>query len=46
MSTSDRALREFVVAGPEGVWDLADRHLPSELGAVVREARNSATLCG
>jgi hypothetical protein len=46
MSTSDRALRDFVLAGPEGVWDLADRHLPSELGAVVREARNAATLCG
>jgi hypothetical protein len=46
MSTSDRALREFVVAGPEGVWDLADRHLPTTLGVVVREARNAATLCG
>lgn len=45
MSTSDRALRAFVIAGPDGVWELANRHLPPELGAVVREARHAATLC-
>ena len=39
------ALRNFVVAGPGGVWDLADRHLPAPLRAVLREARMAESLC-
>lgn len=39
------ALRRLVVAGPEGVWDLADRHLPAPLRPVLREARLADSLC-
>ena len=39
------ALRRFVVAGPGGVWDLADRHLPESLGAVLREVQAADSLC-
>jgi hypothetical protein len=39
------ALRHFVVAGPAGVWDLADRHLPDALRAVLTEARMADSLC-
>lgn len=39
------ALREFVVAGPAGVWDLADRRLPHHLRAALREARMVDSLC-
>jgi hypothetical protein len=39
------ALRRFVVAGPGGVWDLAGRHLPEALGAVLREVRAADSLC-
>ena len=40
-----QALRHFVVAGPAGVWDLADRHLPGALRAVATEARMADSLC-
>ena len=36
------ALRRFIVAGPAGVWDLADRHLPDALRGVLREVRATA----
>jgi hypothetical protein len=39
------ALRRFVVAGPDGVWDLADRHLPDGLAAALKEARAADSLC-
>ena len=39
------ALRQFVVAGPAGVWDLADRHLPGALRAVLMEALMADSLC-
>jgi hypothetical protein len=39
------ALRRFVVAGPEGVWKLAERHLPPDLRPVLREARKADSLC-
>jgi hypothetical protein len=39
------ALRRLVVAGPDGVWDLADRHLPGALRPVLREARVADSLC-
>ena len=39
------ALRRFVVAGPGGVWDLAGRHLPEALGAVLGEVRAADSLC-
>ena len=45
MSRSGQVLGAFVRAGPEGVWDLAERHLPDLLAAVVREARQADSLC-
>lgn len=42
---SPDALAAFVRAGPEGVWDLADRSLPGDLSAVLRESRATADLC-
>lgn len=45
-SRSDDALRRFVLAGPDGVWTLAGRHLPGALRSVVREARDAAARCG
>ncbi|HSE27126.1 MAG TPA: hypothetical protein VLA95_02765 [Gemmatimonadales bacterium] len=39
------ALRRLVVAGPDGVWDLAERHLPEALRPVLREARLADSLC-
>jgi hypothetical protein len=39
------ALRRLVVAGPDGVWDLADRHVPEALRPVLREARLADSLC-
>lgn len=45
-ASGDRgALRRFVQAGPDGVWELAARHLPDPLGKVVTEARRSAAVC-
>jgi hypothetical protein len=41
----DEALRNLVVAGPDGVWDLAERHLPEALRSVLREARLADSLC-
>ena len=35
----------LVVAGPDGVWDLAERHLPEALRPVLREARLADSLC-
>lgn len=42
---SPDALREFVLAGPLGVLELAARHLAAELAAVLREALAAFTLC-
>lgn len=39
------ALRRFVVAGPEGVWELAARHLTEHLRGALSEARAAASLC-
>lgn len=39
------ARRAFILAGPEGVWDLALRHLPEELSAALKEARLAERLC-
>lgn len=39
------ALRRFVLAGPGGIWDLADRHLPDALRPVLKEARAASSLC-
>jgi len=44
-SLSDQTLRGFVMAGPQGIWDLAARHLPASLQAVVTEARAAEKLC-
>ena len=39
------ALRRFIVAGPAGVWDLADRHLPDALRLVLVEAQRADSTC-
>ncbi len=39
------ALRRLVLAGPDGVWDLADRHLQEALRPVLREVRLADSLC-
>lgn len=38
--------RDLVLAGPEGIWDLAARHLPDGSRAILWEARAAAALCG
>jgi hypothetical protein len=38
-------LRTFVLAGPDGVWDLADKHVSETSRAVLREARKAEELC-
>ena len=45
VSRSPEALRDFILAGPDGVWALADRHLPATLRSVVHEARIASALC-
>jgi hypothetical protein len=42
---SRRALRDFVLAGPDGVWGLAARHLAEPLRTALEEARAAASLC-
>jgi hypothetical protein len=44
-SRSPDALRAFVRRGPDGVWDLAGRHLSADLMAVMSEARLAAERC-
>lgn len=44
-SKSEDALRQFVVAGPDGIWTIADRHLPEQLRSVLQEARTAAAVC-
>ena len=39
------ALRHLIVAGPAGIWDLADRHLPESLRLALKEARLADSLC-
>ena len=39
------ALRRFVVAGPPGVWELAERRMDSALSAVLGEIRRIAPRC-
>jgi hypothetical protein len=38
-------LRGFVVAGPEGVWKLAERQVAPPLQAVLQEARRQEDIC-
>ena len=42
----DSALRRFIVAGPDGVWDLAARHIAPEFADSLRVAQRSARQCG
>jgi hypothetical protein len=42
---AQKALGDFVHAGPAGVWDLAGRRLPAPLAAVVTEARAAGASC-
>jgi hypothetical protein len=39
------ALRRFVLAGPAGVWELADHHLPEPLRRALAEVRAVDTAC-
>lgn len=39
-------LRQFVLAGPEGVWKLAESRVPPPLQAVLEEAQRQEELCG
>lgn len=40
------ALRTYVTAGPEGIWELGARHLPEALRPVWRELQAAAQLTG
>jgi hypothetical protein len=42
---SSAALRNFIEAGPAGVWELADHHLPEPLRLALEEARVTDSLC-
>lgn len=42
---ADSALRRFIVAGPAGVWDLAERHLPGALRPALYDARAAHARC-
>jgi hypothetical protein len=42
---SPRALRDFIVAGPNGVLALIERHVSNDERAVLREALAAAALC-
>jgi hypothetical protein len=42
---SPTALRNLIVAGPAGVWELADRHLPELLRLALKEAQVADSLC-
>lgn len=44
-SQSEDALRRFLVAGPDGVWELAQRRLAPPLKGALAEARRAASLC-
>jgi hypothetical protein len=44
-SSDPEALRRFVLGGPDGVWDLAQRHLSEPLRNVFKEARLAASMC-
>lgn len=44
-SASDQAMRRFIAAGPDGVWELAARHLPEPLRATLAEARAAGERC-
>jgi hypothetical protein len=39
------ALRSIIQAGPDGIWDLAMRHLRPELRSALEETRNAERLC-
>jgi hypothetical protein len=42
---SDAALRDFVLAGPDGIWRIAERHLTAEHRAKLREIRALSAAC-
>ena len=46
LAAEPKAIRELVLAGPDGVWALAEKHLPGDSRAILREARAAAALCG
>lgn len=45
LAADEKAVRELVLAGPDGIWTLADRNLPDGSRSVLREARAAAALC-
>jgi hypothetical protein len=44
-AASEDALRKFVLAGPDGVWAMAERHLPAFQAVVLREVRAATAVC-
>lgn len=44
-SISEDALRNFVLAGPEGVWAFAERHLPAAMKPILDEIKTAAAIC-
>lgn len=45
LEADEDAIRELVLAGPDGIWSLAERHLPERLRAALGEARAAGELC-
>lgn len=45
LAADEKQIRELVLAGPDGIWTLADRNLPDGSRSVLREARAAAALC-
>jgi hypothetical protein len=45
LDADQNAIRELILAGPDGVWSLAERHLPDGSRAILREARAAAAVC-
>lgn len=45
LAADEKAIRELVLTGPDGIWALADENLPDGSRSVLREARAAAALC-
>lgn len=45
LARDERAVRELIVAGPDGIWTLAEQHLSGDALAILREARAAGQMC-
>ena len=45
LAADPNAIRTLVLAGPDGIWSLAEQHLADDSQAILREARVAAELC-